>query len=140
MRELIRKTIPGTATMAFAMLFAQSAIAHDVFYCVAELSTGVIKEGNQWEETSFEPDRFQIKFADDFSSATNPSFSERTMECHHPYPEETESIQCFDNFEILIFNKKNLRFIYFYGDPNGYVDDPADPDTNSLDAGVCEKF
>ena len=140
MRELIRKTITGTARMTFAMLFAQPAIAHDVFYCIAELSTGIIKEDNQWQETSFEPDRFTIKFANGFSSATSPSFSDRTMECHNPYPGETESIQCIDNFEALIFNKKNLRFIYFYGDPKGYADNPVDPDTNSLDAGVCEQF
>lgn len=141
MNMLIQKSISKTAVMVFTMLFAQTATANDVLYCTSEFATGIAKENDEWQKANFELDRFTIKFADDFSSVNNPEFSNRTMKCQVPYPEETKSIQCFDNFQTFIFNEESMRFIHFYGGPSGYVENPhLRANTNSLEAGICEKF
>ena len=141
MRKFIQRSISKTAMVVFTMLFAQTAVANDIFYCTSEFATGIAKQNNGWRTADFELESFTIEFADDFSSVSNPEFRDRTMECQILSPEGTRSIQCLDNFQTFIFNEESMRFLHFYGSPTGYVENPdLRPNTNSLEAGICEKF
>lgn len=136
---LIQKTISKTAMVVFTMLFAQTAIANDVLYCTSELATGIVKKKGSWVESSFKPERFTIKFADDFSSVNHPHLDGTVMDCKVLYPPFPELINCSDRVGgVLNFNKENTRFVYFAGSLFGYLSDLSD--TNTLYAGTCEKF
>ena len=135
----MQKIVSKTAMAIFTMLFAQTAIANDVLYCTSELATGIVKKKGSWVESSFKPERFTIKFADDFSSVNHPVL-DGIMKCHTPLSFKPELIECSGFFHSLSFNKESMRFVFFVGSSGGYVYDLPDSDTESLYAGTCERF
>ena len=141
MSVLIRKT----ALLAFTMLFAQTTIANaeTILYCQTELATGIYKENGRWRTSDFEPQRYTVKFDDDFSSVRGFLLfdTDAVMKCEVPLEYATpEFIQCSGFFSSLTFNKKTQHFVLFQGSVGGYTNNIPDPDTETLRAGTCEKF
>ena len=135
--------------LLFVVILTTTARADNILYCLSELGTGILKENNQWITRGIIPQRFAIKFADDYSSVDGVLESEGTLTCFSIHreafdiPETIHSIRCVDLYTIFDFNKRNRRFVVFnrglYVEnlPKKFEDYGVG---DSISAGTCEKF
>ena len=118
--------------------------AEQVYYCTAELAVGITYDENTrtWKKQSFKPERYTIKFNDDYTEVegVDPATSWECKDAHYDYDSDTRI--CFSrqaNGESFQFMKKYLRFLLLNTSVNGYVrKDPRND--NLMSAGTCEKF
>jgi len=128
------------------LLFVGSpfANAEQVYYCVSELTTGIIKDEKtgKWKGTRFKKTRYTIKFDDFFTELTGLN-EIANYTCKSAFY-TMEDIRICDsqqqNGNFFQFNKTDLRFLYLITDVRGYLYDQKDSITNSMDAGTCQKF
>ena len=127
-------------------MFCVSAKAEEVFYCTSELVAGYSFENGSWRTTTFNPERWTLKFNADYTRAEG--FSYNPMNCTAPYSLIPHMIFCVHDLgshEVLIFNKTSKDFEFSAVSSGGYARLQApnangDPDTSGLFAGSCQKF
>ena len=130
------------AISVFILFGSPSANAEQVYYCASELATGLIKDKKtgKWSETSFQKQRYTIKFNDDYTKVEG--LTSASFYCKKPLFDEIHltCYQKYDSGDMLVFNKDNLRFLYVYGNSSGYLFNKSNSDTNTMNAGTCQKF
>ena len=129
--------------LSFGILIAPSVKAEKVLYCQSELVTGFIKENGSWSTSNFKPQRFTIKFNDDYSELSGLD-SDRPYLCDQAYSFAPNALACisgYNNGTSFLFNKAKKRFVWsritLYG---GYDRNLPNADTDALIAGTCETF
>ena len=116
--------------------------AETVMYCSTELSTGLIKRDGRWEKVSFKPNRYTIKFDENYASVTGLSPGE-TFTCTKLKIGPKNMLTCASELKYgytFGINLKTGRFFYNTASIYGYISDLEPPDTDSLEAGTCTKF
>tara|TARA_B100000959_G_scaffold246282_1_gene271624 strand:+ start:130 stop:480 length:351 start_codon:yes stop_codon:yes gene_type:complete len=114
--------------------------AEIVIFCQSELETGFIKTNGSWKIANYAPQRWTIKFSDDYSQLYFPD-EERPFICSPSYSHTPNLLAClsgYSNGESFLFNKIENRFVLDSTSIRGYVDDGSD--SNAFYAGTCEKF
>ena len=130
----------------FTFGISTSVSAEIVLYCNSELATGISKENGIWREFKFKPERFTVKFSDDYSRVKGVNTFNLIWECKKVFliAKNSEHAECSSMdypSETFTYNKKTKRFLYFTGASFGYIqDNNVRNDTNSIYAGTCEKF
>lgn len=123
------------------LFFSTFLVAEEVLYCIPELSTGFTYENNTFKTIRFKNDRFTVKVYGDFekidigiySRVPCGGFGEGVRVC-------TSSNASTTTFK---YNPTNNRFLLTQIGQFGYLDYPSNDgkyDTDSLQAGKCEKF
>jgi len=134
-------------SMFFPLFIGSSfARAEVVYYCMDEIANGIIKKKTGiWKSTGIKPERYTIRFNEDYTELKGLHKLDTTWNCHISYGGYVESFKnvriCYYNLhsgEVFTFNTKTLRYLYLIGVPSGYVENRLD--TNSLHAGTCKKF
>ena len=137
-----QKTKKYLMICAIVICFPVVSQAETILYCQSELETGFGKFGkieNSWRESSFEPERWTVKFNDNFSKVEG--FRDEPMKCSVVYSHLKEAISCNGDFQTLTFSKESLRFVYFTGSSSYVGNKPDDgTDTESIYAGTCQEF
>ena len=134
------------ATFIFLFVGSPFASAQEVYYCMDEITNGIIKRKTGiWERTGITPERYTIKFNEDYTELKGLHKLDTTWDCHISYGGYVEGFSnvriCYYNLhsgEVFTFDIKTLRYLYLIGVPSGYVENRQD--TNSLHAGTCKKF
>ena len=91
-------------------------------------------------ESSFQKDRFTIKFNQDFTVLKGLPHSE-VMKCSAPFSTIPEFISCIEEdypWAPFLYNKKSKRFTWATLSAGAYVTQRGD--TDSMYAGKCENF
>ena len=135
-----KKRVSGVISLLLTICLISPANAEQVYYCSAELATGMIREDGKWITSQFEPNRYTIKFNSDFTQVEGfRNFVDIPLNCHFPFSFYPELLSCSGKVTFLTFNKENLRFSLFLGNA-GYVLDLDTPDIDAMIAGACEAF
>ena len=128
--------------LVIGLSFSGVLKAENVLYCQSELATGFINKEKKWVETGFNPQRFTIKFNDEFSKLDG--LESRAFECAWAYADpKREFVSCISHWRNGMFfnyNTVTKRFIYAQTTLFGYVLNDSEPDTNAIFAGDCKKF
>ena len=144
------KKLPAICCLILIGLLGSTAKGEKVFYCQAELATGFIREKGSWRESSFEPEKYTIKFNDDYSMLKGLP-KDFAYTCTRPYSDKPNLIVCrtspVDVGYMVKFNTRKMRltgsslqFVYVKSGIGGYLEDGSNPDTDILRAGTCQNF
>ena len=119
------------------LLIPNFVLAENVLYCKDEIATGFSKENGRWITGNFVLLRHTIKFNDDYTAL---DMGEVRMTCRRPMSWKPEHIVCSDilGFEHFSYNQDTKRYVKTIQGSGGYVLDG--PDTDTMQAGSCEKF
>ena len=125
--------------LLFSLMLSFNSFSEEVFYCTTELSTGFIKKNGVWKTSKFKPDRYTIKFNDDYSKLSGLQTFYHFCQQSRTW-DESSPIVCSPSggMETFIFKKDLKRFIYMSSTYQGYIDDTNF--TNHMEAGTCESF
>ena len=128
--------------LVMGLLFSSILKAETVLYCQSELTAGFYKKEGSWITTQFTPNRFTIKFNDEFSKLEG--LEERAFECAWAYADPQEKfLSCMSHWKNgILFNYSlaTKRFIYAQTTMFGYILNGSEPDTNAIYAGECKNF
>jgi hypothetical protein len=125
------------------LFFSTFLVAEEVLYCVPELNTGFVYENNSFIETTFELKRFSVKVIGDIESIQigkwNYSCNKSNLDSLY-FCRDTSDIGKYFNL-----NKENGRYTSVTATGYGYLRHSSSllgtaPDTDSIEAGKCEKF
>ena len=127
---------------SFGLLISTSVTAEIVLYCNGELATGLVKESEIWRAADFQPDRYTIKFSDDYSEVKG-LFAGHAWQCKNAYKTEaTNTVICSEKFlgngASFTYHKNTKRFVHVFGTASGFVIN--NNDTTNINAGTCQKF
>ncbi len=123
------------------VLFFSSTLFAEVYYCVEENATG-FDGGNNYKNTVFDEIKFTGKI--DFEKLIFESkdlIFNTTMFANEVCVNgwRNNFMQCMNGEGAsIVFNKKNLNFVYSQG--FGYVHDKKNTDDLILSYGKCSKF
>ena len=123
------------------VLLSNALKAETVFYCQEEVVGGLFKENGSWRSSQFKPERYTIKFNNDYSKLSGLD-ERRPFNCAPPYPFAPDSLAClsgYSNGESFIFNKTTKRFVFSKPSPHGGFDVNG-TDTENISGGTCVKF
>jgi hypothetical protein len=127
----------------FSFGISTSVSAEIVLYCNSELGTGIAKENGIWRTGNFKPERYTLKFSDDYSELEGLSFAEGIIHQCTLY-ETVDTLVCASEnhpSHIFTYNKKTKRFLHFREGVLGFIQgNNAGNETNSMHAGTCKKF
>ena len=121
------------------LFFSNTVKAETVLYCQSELATGFVNEGGVWKESSFIPERFTVKFNDDFSVLEGVSY--KPMECSIQYSFKPNVISCvhlWGEYKTFMYDNIKKRFLYSAISSGAYVENETD--TEVMFAGTCQSF
>jgi len=127
--------------LTFGILFASSIKAETVLYCQSEFATGLIKKSGSWQVTSFERDRFTIKFNQGYTLLEGLTYTPMTCDAPYESIDIPERIFCVDekySRSTLRYNKVTKRFVHYFQPSSGYIG--GSDDTDILYAGSCKVF
>ena len=138
---LIRSCYVSLAILTIPSL----AISESVFYCAAELATGIAKRDGKWGTFPFKSERFTIKVDGDWKSIKIKGGGplSANLRCMRPYPSSNtvdHIVACENGGYIFQTNTKNYRFIYALVSEFSYQNAENYSDDSTLYAGKCEKF
>ena len=127
--------------LSFGFLIVHPVKAETVLYCKSELSTGFIKDNGSWRIANFKEDRHTVKFNNDFTRLEGITYN--AMNCTVPYGHKPNLIICVHSLgshETFIYSKRTKRFLFSDVSSGGYVFNPKDADTETLEVGTCKEF
>ena len=123
------------------VLISNHSNADHVLYCQEELNTGFRNDEGSWRVANFNPQRFTIKFKNDYSTLEGLR-ENNIFSCSPTYGTIfLDSLTCRARFagETFLFNKKNKKFQYSSPSPYGGYDVNG-TDSENFSVGTCEKF
>ena len=138
------KKLYSTLCLALAVLLGSPAHAEIVLYCQTELATGFIKDKNtgSWRIANFDLKRYTIKFSDDYKTLSGLD-SARDFSCQQPYSFNKDFTVCssgYKNGGAFLYNLSTKRFVFSNPSIAGFIENSKEPDTDSMEAGTCQKF
>ena len=130
-----------------ALLFTGSPFlyAEQVYYCVDEAVGGIAKGAGRWVGSSFEGERHTLKFNEDYTElktggdeyvCSKGTHGDLVM-CRWSLRKGGE-LTDINAGVFYVFDKNKLRYVHVSAFFTGYLSDGRD--TNSIQAGTCEKF
>jgi hypothetical protein len=142
-----------TLSLLALLLLSVYVQAEVVLYCKVELATGFSKDKQtgQWRTSSFNLERYTIKFNDDYTSAAGlPGWFGETVPCvaggldeqTGQYNQGLDSQRmCSENSGFALqYDLRTRRFVYSELSLLGYLLNNHTSDNSSLHAGTCQKF
>ena len=128
-----------TICLTVAVLIGGPALAETVLYCQSELAAGFVKQNGTYRESSFQQNRYTIKFKNNYSLLLGLESDQ--FKCSAPYVILPNMIVCRNAPYLtatFIYNKSSQRFTFSNLGIGGYVMNATDTDV--LFAGTCKRF
>jgi len=126
---------------SFGILFTSPIKADTVLYCQSELISGVMKNNGLWKTTTFNQQRYTVKFNNDYSQLEG--LTTMPWVCQVPYsfyPDQIFCVNSWGSHQTFVYSKKTKRYLMTEISSGGYVRNPEDADTDSLSVGTCKAF